>query len=321
LDTVDVPKENGDIMSLQRANRLQGEGDMLLAVCQREATYLLLGEYKLTNADNSSLSTISSDLIGTIRNLGEAIGMSNKASIYNRDGDIFWWDNYKKHVVRFNKKGLTVISDLKMKSEFIGKDGVAKFAYDPFYDMIHVNVGGTTSFGFSERRNGWMSEYEMDYNFGVHYGDMMLLFNGGSLFKSLQTSATNKYGELLGTAKQGFIKYVMNSGNPIYPEWIRVNHSMDVVDYSQPNHVEASLIGIVINNENGQETNISEGMFDLEDNLLYSSVYRDTNSAGGLIEGDHMRGSQTTFGVTLKDNTQDNRIFVIDVEVSRVLGH
>jgi hypothetical protein len=59
----------------------------------------------------------------------------------------------------------------------------------------------------------------------------------------------------------------------------------------------------------------------LEDNRVYAHVLRDTNSTGGIIEGNYMVGYLNKFLLSLTDKTQNMRIVSLDVELERVTGH
>lgn len=321
LDTVEIPQENGAIMSLQRASRLQGEGDMLIAICQNESSYMLLGESSSAQSDNNSFAALTSGIIGSIRNLGEKTGIQDKKSVYNHNGDLYWWDNFRNIVVEFTKKGVQIISDNGMRSYFVKKSGVAKFAVDPFYNMLLVNVGGTDSVAFSEDDKEWKSEFDIDFDGALHYGERCIYFKNGYLYRSMEDASGNKVGEFFGTAYDAYIKMTANTVSPIMPLSVRVDHSMNVINYANANYVKSGLIDINITNENGQETNIKEVNFLLEDNKLYAHVMRDINSVGGLVSGVQMKGYNNNFKVNLKDNTQENRIFGLELTFDKVSGH
>jgi hypothetical protein len=321
LDTVEVPNENGPIMSLQRATRLQGEGDMLLAICRNESSYILLGEVNSNQSDNSSFAALTTGLFGSVRNLGERTGIEHKQSVYNHNGDIYWWDNNRNIIVEFTKKGTSIISDVAMKSYFANKTGIAKFAFDPFNNMLLVNVGGSDSVAFSKIDKEWKSEFDINADFALHYGERTIYFKNGYLYRSLENASGNKYGEFFGTAYPGYIKMTVNTITPIMPLSVRVDHSMNVINYSNTNWVKSGLVDINITNENTQETNIKEVNFLLEDNKLYSHVLRDINSVGGLVSGRQMRGYSNNFKVNMKDNSQEMRIFGLEITFDKVSGH
>jgi hypothetical protein len=319
LDSADVPIENGEIVSLQRASRLQGNGTMLLALCQNESAYLLLGEQELTQANNQGVLSISSNVIGTIRNLGYNYGLQDKQSLLNYKGNVWWWDNYNKKIVKYNEQGIELVSDTYMRSEFLTKSGNAKFAFDPFYNTCFVSIGGeTTSLGYSDTLKRWISRYTFKTDFAESYGDKMVLFKSGVVYKSLQSG----FNAFLGAAAvDSTITFTFNSRLPIMPLNVSITHNMNVMDYSQANGVKASLLSIAISNENGQASAINETNFIAEDNRLYAHILRDSNSTGGLIEGNYIIGYLNNFVVSLKDKTQNMRLNSLDIEVQPISGH
>ena len=276
LDSADVPIENGEIVSLQRASRLQGNGTMLLALCQNESAYILLGEQELTQANNQGILSISSNVIGTIRNLGYNYGLQDKQSALNYKGNIWWWDNYNKKVIKYNEQGIELVSDTFMRSEFLTKSGAAKFAFDPFYNTCFVSIGGeTTSLGYSDTLKRWISTYAFKSDYAESYGDKMVLFKSGVVYKSLQSG----FNAFLGAgAVDSTITFTLNSRLPVMPLNVSVTHNMNVMDYSQANGVKASLLSIAISNENGQASAINETNFIAEDNRLYAHILRDSKS-------------------------------------------
>ncbi len=276
LDSADVPVENGEIVALHRASRLQGNGTMLLALCQNESAYILLGEQELTQGNNQGILSISSNVIGTIRNLGYNYGLQDKQSSFNYKGNIWWWDNYNKKVIKYNEQGIELVSDTYMRSEFLTKSGAAKFAFDPFYNMCFVSIGSETfSLGYSDTLKRWISKYTFKTDHAESYGDKMVLFKSGVVYKSLQSG----YNAFLGaSAVDSAITLTLNSRLPIMPLNVSVSHDMNVVDYAQSNAVKASLLSIAISNENGQTSAIVESNFIVEDNRLYAHVLRDSKS-------------------------------------------
>ena len=319
LDSDDVPVENGEIMSLQRVSRLQGTGNMLLALCKNETAYVLLGEQELTQSNNQSILSISSNVIGTIRNLGYNYGLQEKQSVFNYKGNVWWWDNYNKKVIKYNEQGIELVSDNFMRSHFLTKSGDAKFAFDPFYSMCFVSIGSdTNSIGYSDTLKRWVSEYSFKVDYAESYGDKMLLVKDGVVHLSLQSG----YNAFLGAAAvDSTITFTLNSRLPIMPMNVSVSHDMSVMDYSQSNGVKASLLSIAITNENGQASAINETNFIAEDNRLYAHVLRDSNSTGGLIEGNYIIGYLNNFVVSLKDKTQNMRLNSLDIEIQAVSGH
>lgn len=328
LDSNEVPIENGEIVSLQRASRLQGNGAMLLALCPQETAYVFLGEQELTQGNNSAIRALTTNMIGTIRNMGAGLGVQNKLSVMNQKGTIWWWDNFTKKVVKYTDKGVEIPSDVYVKSYFLPKSGIARFSYDPFYNMSFIGfIGESTSLGWSDNLNRWIAEYSFVPTFAESYGDKMILLSGSTFYKSLQTG----YNTFFGSANNGTISMILNSRLPVNPLNVAIWHDMNVTDYTkaadtngEKNYVKDNLLQINITNENGQATQILEGNFLLEDNRLYAHIMRDTNTPNvtyPLIQGDYMVGFLNKFTITMKDKSQNMRINSIDVEIGGVSGH
>ncbi len=327
LDSNDVPIENGEITSLQRASRLQGNGAMLLALCLREASYVFLGEQELSQGNNAGIRALTANMIGTIRNLGNNYGLKDKQSVMNYRGNIWWWDDFNKKVIKFSEEGVSIPSDVYMRSEFLtkgGTGGVARFAYDPFYDMCFIGFASSgTSLGYSDKLKRWISAYSFRTGFAESYGDKMILFKDNIMYKSGQSGYNTFFG---GTSYDTTISFVANTKIPTMPQNLSVWHDMNVINYSNANGVKSSLIKIDITNENNQVSEINEGNFIVEDNRLYAHILRDMNTTGSivranLIDGNYIIGYLNKFVVTLKDRSQSMRINSIDIEVQPISGH
>jgi hypothetical protein len=323
LDSNEVPIENGEIVSLQRASRLQGNGAMLLALCPRETAYVFLGEQELTQGNNASIRALTTNMIGTIRNMGAGLGLQNKLSVMNYKGTIWWWDNFTKKVVKYTEKGIEIPSDTFMRSYFLNKSGIARFSYDPFYNMAFIGmIGESTSVGYSDNLKRWIAEYSFVPTFAESYGDKMILMSGGTLYKSLQSG----FNTFFGGANDGTISFVLNSRSTVFPTRVSIWHDMNVIDWTQSNYVKSNLLTIDITNENNQVSKLVEANFLMQDNRLYAHVLRDKNTTGSivernLIEGNAIVGALNVFSLTLKDKSQNMRINALEVDVEASSGH
>ena len=323
LDSNDVAIENGDITSLQRATRLQGNGSMMLVLCQKESAYIMLGEQELSQGNNSSIRSLTANMIGTIRNFGNNLGMLDKKSVMNYKGTIWWWDDFNKKVIKYTPDGLELVSDTYMRSAFRNKSGIATFSYDAFHNMCFVAIGSETqSLGYSDNLKRWIAAYDFVPDYFESFGDRMIIFKNGTIYRSLESNNKTDYNAFLGNAAvNGNIKFTVNSQLPVMPLNIAVLHDMNVTDWSQPNYVKSSLMTIDITNDNGQTSSINETNWLLEDNRIYAHIMRDSSSTGGLIEGNYIVGYLNNFLLTLKDKTQNMRVNSIDIEVNPITGH
>ena len=314
----EVPYENGEITSLVRTSKLQNDGSIMLAICERETASLYIGEQVFNDTTGSQIVSVSDKVIGTVRNLKGSYGCVHKKSVFSYGGNVYWWDNNKKKVLKYGVNGLLPISDIGMSSHFLDKSGDAVGFFDPFLDIYHIRfTSETVSVGFSNKRNRWVSFYDLDPVDGNYRADKMILFKGTSVFESLNST----YLSLMGSNRTASIKYVMNTQLPEVPKNIKIYSNMTVADYSQSNDVKATLLDIDLTNENGQATDIVESNFLHEDSVLFAHVLRDKNSTGGLIEGEYMVGQLHELLLNLKDTSQEMRINNILVDTDVSAGH
>lgn len=306
LDSADVPTENGKINSLQRVSRLQGNGSMLLALCEKEVAYALLGEQELLQGDNSTIVSLSSNVIGTIRNIGYNYGLQDKLSAYNYRGTVWWWDNFNKKVLRYTEQGAEIVSDIYMKSFFLKKSGVMRFSYDSFYNMCFAGlVGEETSVGFSDNRKRWVASFSFRPDFSESFGDKTMMIKGNKVYKTLQSNSMSDYNSFFGNNYNSSISYTINSRLPVMPINLAVWHDMNVVDYTKANFVKDGLMNIEITNENSQRTTLNSTNFLVEDNRLYAHVMRDLNTPLTAVPIETLKeqtftatAGQTTFTIT-----------------------
>lgn len=314
----EVPYENGEITSLVRTSKLQNDGSIMLALCERETASLYIGEQVFNDTTGSQIVSVSDKVIGTVRNLKGSYGCVHKKSVFSYGGNVYWWDNNKKKVLKYGVNGVQPISDIGMSSHFLDKSGDAVGFFDPFLDIYHIRfTSETVSVGFSNKRNRWVSFYDLDPVDGNYRADKMILFKGTSVFESLNST----YLSLMGSNRTASIKYVMNTQLPEVPKNIKIYSNMTVADYSQSNDVKATLIDIDLTNENGQATDIVESNFLHEDSVLFAHILRDKNSTGGLIEGEYMVGQLHELLLNLKDTSQEMRINNILVDTDVSAGH
>ncbi len=314
----EVPYENGEITSLVRTSKLQNEGSVMLAICERETASLYIGEQVFSDTTGSQIVSTSDKVIGTVRNLKGSFGCVHKKSVFSYGGNVYWWDNNNKKVLKYGVNGLLPISDIGMSSYFLDKSGDAVGFFDPFLDIYHIRfTSDTVSVGFSNKRNRWVSFYDLDPVEGNYRADKMILFKGTSAYESLNTTFLS----LLGTSRTASIKYVMNTQLPEVPKNIKIYSNMTVADYSQGNDVKATLLDVDLTNENGQATDVVESNFLHEDTVLFAHILRDKNSTGGLIEGEYMVGQLHELLLNLKDTSQEMRINNILVDTDVSAGH
>lgn len=315
VQEAEVPYENGAITSLKRASKVESDGDIMLAICERETASLYIGEAVLSGTTGDAFVSTAQSVIGTVRNLKGGFGSSHRRSIVQYAGNIYFWDNNKKKVLRYGADGLTPISDYFMKSYFQGKSGDCLGFYDPYYDTYHIQFDSDTkSVAFHEGRNRWISFYDITAQAAETREENVLLF---------KTSGSNLI--YLESLKSGYIvgdiTYMMNTQLPEVLKNIKIYTNMDIYDYNNANNVKSSLIQVDITNENGQATSLVESNFLPEERVIYAHILRDSNSTGGLTSGDHVSGSITNVKLSLRNTSIQTKLNNVIVETDLSSGH
>lgn len=322
VQEAEVPYENGAITSLKRASKVESDGDIMLAICERETASLYIGESVLSGTTGDGFVSSIQSVIGTVRNLKGGYGSSHRRSIVQYAGNIYFWDNNKKKVMRYGADGLTPISDYFMKSYFLGKSGDCLGFYDPYYDTYHIQFDSDTkSVGFHEGRNRWISFYDITSQAAETREENMLLFKTSGSNVEYYESLQSDYTEFFGTEKDADITYVMNTQLPEVLKNIKIYTNMDIYDYNNANDIKSELIRVDIDNENGQSTELVEANYFAEERVLYSHILRDSSSPGGLVSGDHVAGSITDVKLTLRNNDIQTRLNNVIIETDLSSGH
>ena len=88
---------------MQRTSKLQTEGQVVLAICEKETSSLYLNERIVVDGAGNSLIASSGQFLGSIRNLKGGYGCKDVKSIVQFRGNVYWWDSNKKKVIRYNR--------------------------------------------------------------------------------------------------------------------------------------------------------------------------------------------------------------------------
>ena len=341
LNEKEVPEENGAINVLQRTSKLQTEGQVVLALCDDETSSIYLNESIVVDGAGNSLIASSGKFLGSIRNLKGGFGCSDNDSVVEYRGNVYWWDQNKKKVVRYNRNGLVPISDIGMKSYFSSQENPPLSCYVlPSYDMVVVDFGDAEAVGFSERNNRWISKFNGRVERGVVKTSSDIKNTSGSAVKHSEQAIF--FGTISGTGKikgessakynsyfledstDAHIQFVLNTPIPIVLENVTISQAgADFVDYTQSNNLRASTFDIDFDNENGQTSKVKDVNCLLENKYIYGHVMRDSNSAGGIINGEYMVGSTNKVKLTLTDGNDDRdyKINLISIGYNPSSGH
>ncbi len=110
LDKKILPLDLGDIQKLIIADKMEAEGNIMLAVCTAGSASLYLGETQLLGADGNGFVGTSGNVIGSVNVLNGGYGTSNPESVFTYNGLICWFDKRNGSFVQYSNNGLFPIS-------------------------------------------------------------------------------------------------------------------------------------------------------------------------------------------------------------------
>ncbi|MBC8437143.1 hypothetical protein H8D85_02345 [bacterium] len=160
--------------------------------------------------------------------------------------------------------------------------------------------------GFCEYSNRWNSFYSFYPEMMVESGVGFVSFYNGALWhhnRGLDLSDNPLYNAWYGYGVTSELTLVSNdapSNNKIY------NAISEEAD---------DVWSVIVNTKNGQTTNLIKTDFDTKENIHYSQLYNDTNSPGGLLEGDKIRNTSALFKLWTNINTL-TRLFAVNFNIT-----
>ena len=323
-DQDEVGVEAGPITALRRTTNMKEEGTVLLAICERETYSIYVDESFLRDSGGGAQLIASDDVIGSIQTLKGNFGSSHKRSITSFASRVVFWDNRRKEWVRRSTEGLVPLGDTyKMKKVFREKDGDAVSFYDPFHDAFFLGFSGDSTMYVFQDREGFVSELEVDLTTiaevqgGVVVDNDAIVFKGNSSYKTSGTGFLSYFGD---AATEAYIQLPLVSPTEIEPLGISIKcRKWPDLTFVQSNFIKAGVFNVIVSNENGQETTIPSAYFRMSGGMVYSDVYKDTNS-GTVITGQDLQGSFHEIKLELLDNTIDDQVEYMLVDYQILLG-
>lgn len=303
--------EVGEINKFQLASKAQQEGTVMLAICQAECASLYLGETQFVDNVNQALIGSTVNVIGTVNVLNSSCGTIHPESVIHHNGRVWWWDFYNSRLLRYDPNGIRDLSEIGMKSYFYGK-GTPTVGYDPFHNLFFIGFGGDM-LSFDENSNQWRSFYTFTPEYCGKVEDFMISFKNGVPYKSNQTNQAFYFGQQF----NAFYEFYVAFPTPQILDNISLAPT-EVFTWSNARQQVANLFEVLVTNESGQETDLINTDFDVIESTLYAHFFRDKNSAGGLRNGEVMRGDLHKIRLTIKGNIGFETITINDTESS---GH
>lgn len=115
LDKKQLPLEMGALYKLILANKIQEQGNVMLAICSDETASMYLGETQLVSNEGNSFVGTSGNVIGTVNVLRGSHGTLNPESVIEYRGNVYWFDTRNCLFIEYSVNGLDIISNFKLR--------------------------------------------------------------------------------------------------------------------------------------------------------------------------------------------------------------
>ena len=309
-----------DYNSIQK---LHSKDNKLIIFQEDKVSQSLVNRNIIYNIDGSgNVATSDSVLSQAVPYLGNYGINKNPESFASYGNRMYFVDIQRGVVLRLANDGFTPISNYKMKNFFTDSfkaiqsltgDKFHKIVgvYDSAFDEYVISQPGYWSYlaiigkngsityvkdkhlieaytlGFCESSNRWNSFYSYIPEMMCAFQNGFVSFDAGNLYthnisgKYVDSKGIlkthNTYNEFYGIEYDSELWVVSNeapSNNKVYQSFSQESDKIWDVTFDSPN---------------GQSTALLPSDFDTRENIHYSDIMNDVNSAGGLIEGDRIR--------------------------------
>lgn len=169
-DEGNVPIDAVKIQKLQPTSKESTDGEVILAICNSDTYSIYVDEARISTNDSQSFLISSTNIIGDIRKQRSGFGTVNPESVFEDEGNVYWWDKLARSYVRYATNGIFPISEYKAvtyfekQAELNDQDDLVITGYDPFYKLILVTFTNAEfsrrkTIGFSLHKERWISFY------------------------------------------------------------------------------------------------------------------------------------------------------------------
>ncbi len=114
LNSSTVDAECGAISKLKLVSKVQEDGTVLLAICEKETVSVYLGEQSLLDTEGTAFIARSTGVVGNKNTLQGSFGTTNPESVVEVNGRVFWWDMRNGGPIQYSVNGLFPIGDNKL---------------------------------------------------------------------------------------------------------------------------------------------------------------------------------------------------------------
>ncbi len=281
--------------------RLKVRGNQMRVFQARGCGVASILENMIFNADGGENLIQTSKIINKIHYYQGEYGMGGlTTSLASSAGADYFVDPIRGYQLRVSQDGITAISELYKAQYYItnlankyvtavngtlgGKAKVLGF-YD-FYEEEYVAVfqGYTgqpnTTLAFSELKNCYTSFYDYAPEWVTSVEGRTISFRSGQLWVHNNTS---NYNTFFGTYYPSSLTLVFNTNPTVKKDFNSI--SQDATS------LWTSATMSDINTSLGQSSNLVSGDYELNEGFYHAAFMRDSNSIGGVIEGDYLKGN------------------------------
>jgi hypothetical protein len=275
-DEFPLPNERTPITHLEVVN------NVLLALHERNTTSVYIGEKFLKQSSGQDTITTTDSFFGDERLLIGDYGTINPESVKTHLGQCFWWDANRGAVIRYAGNGLTEISNVGLKDYFRSKgetytSGYKVFgAIDTFLNLYVLTFPAqdglsAETWAFDINKSVWLGRFSYEFEMALQLGNNFATFKSDNIWKHHSGSVYNNF---YGTQYDSRVTFVSN------PD-VAVDKSFDSISLDS----DSAWDVLAITNELGQNTDLIESEFELDDNQYYSELKRDKNTPSDLLNG------------------------------------
>jgi len=245
---------------------------------------------------NAANVAISSKLLNKIRYFGGDFGIGNKPESFARFAGTMYFADPNRCVVLKLTDSLQPISYKGMDSYFTERLAFARAnnqpvigSYDPYNDEYVVSINNT-SVAFSESINRWTSFYSFFPDAGGYIFNQYITHKNGNLYVH---NTNNTYGRFYNGNNSASITIVYNQSPLLVKSFIAL--------IEQAN---AGWVPTEISTSLGQVSSLNSTDVTLKEGVYFMNFLRDSNSPGGLVNGDDLKGNWIKMKLTQTNTTK-----------------
>ena len=260
---------------------------------------------EMTNQDGTTNLIGSTQILNPINYYLGEYGMGNQYCSLTSSGRAdYYVDPIAGYHIRLSRDGITPLTELYKGQYFFpsiankyidtgytrSAGGYAKIlgVYDNFEEE-YISIfqtgtkGGTTltpyTVGFNESKNAYSSFYSYNPEWAICAENTLITWNSGGLYLHDSDTKNNFYG----TQYSSQISFVFNKDNI-------VKKTFDYLTLDSSDYWTSPTLGDV-NTSLGQSSNLVQGDYEIHEGMYHSALQRDSNSLGGIINGDYLKGT------------------------------